>query len=390
MTMDFRLGEDSDARRDEARRFLEEHLTDDIRRRVHATGVHHDWDFHRARVEHGMLAPGWPEEYGGQGRDTLEVLAIAEEFQSAGAPTYGGSTTLMVANVIRHMGTEEQKRTILPRALGGEMLIVLGFSEPESGSDVAAAQTRAVRDGDEWVINGQKMFTTNAQEADYVFLLTRTNAEVPKHKGLTTFLVPLRQPGVEIQPVSTVSGERTNLTFYSDVRVDDSLRIGEVDGGWEVMTVGLTFERSLPQGGDARRLLRAMENWARSTVDDAGRPRSEDFDVQARLGRAAAEIEVSTLLARRCAWVQSCGVLPGVEGSMAKLFASEALTRQSADFMDMLGPDGIRADGDPSAVAGGIAEYSYRFALGTTTYGGTSEIQRNIIAQRGLGLPRPS
>jgi alkylation response protein AidB-like acyl-CoA dehydrogenase len=388
--MDFRLGEDSDARRDEARRFLEEHLTDDIRGRMHATGVHHDWDFHRSRVEHGMLAPGWPEEYGGQGRDTLEVLAIAEEFQSAGAPTYGGSTTLMVANVIRYMGTEEQKRTILPRALGGEMLIVLGFSEPESGSDVAAAQTRAVRDGDEWVINGQKMFTTNAQEADYVFLLTRTNAEVPKHKGLTTFLVPLRQPGVEIQPVSTVSGERTNLTFYSDVRVADSLRIGEVDGGWEVMTVGLTFERALPQGGDARRLLRAMEDWAVSTVDDAGRPRSEDADVQARLGRAAAEIEVSTLLARRCAWVQSSGVLPGVEGSMAKLFASEALTRQAADFMDMLGPDGIRADGDPSAVAGGIAEYSFRFALGTTTYGGTSEIQRNIIAQRGLGLPRPS
>jgi alkylation response protein AidB-like acyl-CoA dehydrogenase len=133
-----------------------------------------------------------------------------------------------------------------------------------------------------------------------------------------------------------------------------------------------------------------MESWAVSTVDDVGRPMSEDFDVQARLGRAAAEIEVSTLLARRCAWVQSSGVLPGVEGSMAKLFASEALTRQAADFMDMLGPDGIRADGDPSAVADGIAEYSFRFALGTTTYGGTSEIQRNIIAQRGLGLPRSS
>ena len=139
---------------------------------------------------------------------------------------------------------------------------MLGFTEPEAGSDVAAAQARAVRDGDEWVIDGQKMFTTNAQEADYVFLLTRTNPEVAKHKGLTTFLVPLRQPGVEIQPVFTVSGERTNLTFYSDVRVDDSLRIGEVDGGWEVMTVGLTFERSLPQGGDSRRLLHAMERWA--------------------------------------------------------------------------------------------------------------------------------
>jgi len=388
MTMDFRLGEGSDALREEARRFLGEYFTDDVRERMHGTGVHHDRDFHRARVDHGMLAPGWPEEDGGQGRDSLEVLALAEEFQSAGAPTYGGSTTLMVANVIRHMGTEEQKRRIVPQALGGEIIIVLGFTEPEAGSDVAAAQTRAVRDGDEWVINGQKMFTTNAQEADYVFLLTRTNSEVAKHKGLTTFLVPLRQPGVEIQPVFTVSGERTNLTFYTDVRVSDSLRIGEVDGGWEVMTVGLTFERSLPQGGDSRRLLRAMERWALTSVDDAGHPKSEDTDVQARLGRAAAEIEVSTLLARRCAWVQKSGTLPGVEGSMAKLFATEALTRQSTDFMDMLGPDGLRSAGDPAAIANGIAEYSYRYALGTTTYGGTSEIQRNIIAQRGLGLPR--
>jgi len=386
--MDFRLGEGSDAVREETRRFLDEYLGDDVVERMHATGVHHDWGFHRARVEHGMLAPGWPEEYGGQGRDPLEVLAMAEEFQRAGAPTYAASTTLMVANIIRHVGTEEQKRLILPQALTGEIIIVLGFTEAESGSDVAAAQTRAVRDGDEWIINGQKMFTTNAQEAHYVFLLTRTNSDAAKHKGLTTFLVPLRQPGVEIQPVLTVSGERTNLTFYTDVRVDDSLRIGEIDGGWDVMTVSLTFERSLPQGGDSSRLLGAMERWARSSLDEEGRPRSEDPDVQARLGRAAAEIEVAVLLARRCAWVQQSGVLPGVEGSMAKLFATEALTRQSADFVDMLGPDGIRSDGDPTAVEGGIAEYLYRFALGTTTYGGTSEIQRNIIAQRGLGLPR--
>jgi alkylation response protein AidB-like acyl-CoA dehydrogenase len=388
--MDFRLGERSEAFRDKARQFLDEHLTDAVREQMRVTGVHHNWDFHRARVAHGLLAPGWPEEFGGQGRDPMEVFASAEEFQSSGAPTYGVGTTLMVANVIRHMGTEEQKQLILPKALSGEIIIVLGFTEPEAGSDVAAAQTRAVPDGDDWVVNGQKMFTTNAQEADYVFLLTRTNFEVAKHKGLTTFLVPLRQPGVEIQPVVTVSGERTNLTFYSDVRVSDALRIGEVDGGWHVMTVGLTFERSLPQGGDSVRLLRAMEQWALSALDDQGRRRAEDPDVLARLGRAAAENEVSILLARRCAWLQNSGVLPGVEGSMAKLFATEALTRQSADFVDMLGPDGIRSEGDPSAPAGGVAEHSYRFALGTTTYGGTSEIQRNIIAQRGLGLPRPS
>jgi alkylation response protein AidB-like acyl-CoA dehydrogenase len=386
--MDFRLGENSDAFRAEARAFLDEALTPEVLELMETTGIHHNWDFHHKLVERGWLAPGWPKEFGGQGREPLEVLAFTEEFQRAGAPTYGVGTTLMIANVILRIGTEEQKSLILPKALGGEIIIVLGFTEPESGSDVAAAQTRAVRDGDEWVINGQKMFTTNAQDADYAFMLTRTNPDVPKHQGLTTFLVPLKQPGVEIRAVHTLSGERTNLTFYTDVRVADSMRIGEVDGGWEVMTVGLTFERSGAHGGESIRLLSEMEHWAATSIDDDGHPRGDDPVVRARLGRAAAENEVSTLLARRSAWVQATGGLPGVEGSMAKLFASEAITRQGADFMDMLGPDGLRSTGDPTAIEGGAAEFAYRFALGATTYGGTSEVQRNIIAQRGLGLPR--
>jgi alkylation response protein AidB-like acyl-CoA dehydrogenase len=386
--MDFRLGERSDAFRAEARSFLRDVLTDEMREEIYRTGVNHSWEFHRALVERGWLAPEWPEVFGGQGRDPMEMLAFAEEFQRASAPTYGVATTLMVANIIRHVGTEEQKHLILPRALRGEILIVLGFTEPESGSDVAAAQCRAVRDGDEWVVNGQKMFTTNAQLADYVFLLTRTNPDLPKHKGLTTFLVPLRQEGVEIQPVYTVSGERTNITFYSDVRVSDDLRIGEVDGGWDVMTVGLTFERTGAQGGESVYLLAAMERWATRCEDANGCPRSEDPDVRARLGRAAAENEVSTLLSRRCVWVFESGHLPGVEGSMAKLFASEALTRQAADFIDMLGSDGVRSTGDPTAVENGAAEYALRSSLAGTTWGGTSEVQRNIIAQRGLGLPR--
>jgi alkylation response protein AidB-like acyl-CoA dehydrogenase len=386
--MDFRLGEKSEAVRLEARAFLEEALTPEVRAMMEETGVHHSWEFHRKLVERGWLAPGWPKEFGGQGRDPLEVLAFAEELQRAEAPTYGVGTTTMIAGVIRHLGTEEQKQLILPPALRGEIIIVLGFTEPESGSDVAAAQTRAVRDGDQWIINGQKMFTTNAQEADYAFMLTRTNPDVPKHQGLTTFLVPLKQPGVEIRPVRTISGERTNLTFYTDVRVDDSLRIGEVDGGWETMAVGLTLERAGAHGGGSVALLAAMEHWAATATDDDGRPRAEDPSVRARLGRAAAENEVTSLLSRRSAWIQSVGGLPGVEGSMAKLFYSEALTRQGADFMNMIGPDGLRSRGDATAVEDGAAEYALRFALGATTYGGTSEIQRNIIAQRGLGLPR--
>lgn len=386
--MDFTLGERSDIFREEARAFLAEAFTPEVKETMHETGVHHNWDFHKALVEKGWLAPGWPVEYGGQGRDPMEMLAFSEEFQRAGAPTYGVGTTMMVSSILRHLGTEEQKQEFLPRALRGEIIIVLGFTEPESGSDVAAAQTRAVRDGDEWIINGQKMFTTNAQEGDYAFMLTRTNPDVPKHQGLTTFLVPLRQEGVEIQAVRTLSGERTNLTFYNDVRVPDAMRIGEVDGGWDVMTVGLTFERSGAQGGESIRLLEEMEEWVLSAHDDEGNPRKEDPDVLARLGKAAAENEVSSLMGRRSAWVHDTGGMPGVEGSMGKLFSSEALTRQSGDFVDLLGADGIRSQGDPSAIQGGAADYAFRFALGATTYGGTSEVQRNIIAQRGLGLPR--
>jgi alkylation response protein AidB-like acyl-CoA dehydrogenase len=385
--VEFGLGGGHDALVDDVRRFLGEHLTPELLARVRRGGTYPDWDFHRALVAKGWMAPGWPVELGGQGRPPLEVLAIAEELQRAGAPMLGLGTTMLVASVLRHLGTAAQKEAVVRPALAGEILIALGFSEPESGSDVAAAQTRAVRDGDEWVVNGQKMFTTNAHEADYAFLLARTDPTLPKHRGLTTFLVPLRQEGVEIRPITTLSGERTNITFYADARVPDALRIGEVNGGWEVMTVGLTYERTSAAGGDSIRLLEAMEDWA---VGGTPHGRSADHDerVHEAFGRAATENEVSVLLSRRSAWLDSIGELPGVEGSMAKLFSSEAITRQSAQFIDLLGPEGIRTEEDRGAPARGEVEWAYRFAQGTTIYGGTSEIQRTIIAQRGLGLPR--
>ncbi len=360
-----------------------------------ATWVEANWDLDLTVAEwwerlasSGWGFPTWPTEWFGKGLDNDALAAIDAVFRdqrALGAP--GGLGQMMGGPVLMRHGSEDQQRRYLwPLASGAESWCQF-FSEPGAGSDLASAQTRAVRDGDEWVINGSKMFTTNAQEADYAFMLTRTNPDVAKHKGLTTFVVPLRQEGVEIRPVYTLSGERTNLTFYNDVRVDDSMRIGEVDGGWDVMTLILTFERTGAQGGWSAALLEAMERWAVAAED--GPTPAEDPGVRARLGRAAAEVEVSRLLARRCAWMQAAGLLPGVEGSMAKLFASEAITRQAGDFVDLLGPDGIRSKGDPSAPAGGAADYAFRFALGTTTYGGTSEVQRNVIAQRGLGLPRP-
>jgi len=387
--IDFDLGAESEAFRAEAREFLASVMTPELEERVYRSGVSHDDDYRTQLRDRGWLAPSWPVEWGGQGRDPLEMIAFSEETQRVHAPTYGIGTTMMVSKVIQKVGTDELKREILPRALGGEIIIVLGFSEPESGSDVASAKCRAVRDGDEWLINGQKMFTTNGHIGDYVFLLTRTNPDAPKHKGLTTFLVPMKQPGVEAQGVFTLSGERTNITFYNDVRVPDRYRIGEVDEGWKVMTVSLQDEHSAGFASHCHAVVEHVEAWARTAVRSDGTAPIDDPDVRARIMRAAAEAEVSRLLQRRAAWMDHVGIVPEAEGPMAKLFSSEAIERMSQDFTELLGPDGLRSYFDPSAPEGGRIEHAMRFSLGTTIYGGTSEVQRNIIAQRGLGLPKP-
>ncbi len=380
--IDFRLGEASDAFRAEVRAFLDEAMTPELEERLYRTGVSYDADFNAQLLERGWFAAGWPEELGGQGRDPLDLLVLGEELGRVDAPTYANGTSTMVAKVLLRAGTEEQQREIVPKVLRGEIIIVLGFSEPESGSDVANAQTRAVRDGDEWIINGSKMFTTNAHIADYVFLLTRTNPDVAKHKGLTTFLVPMKQPGVEVQAVYTLSGERTNITFYNDVRVPDSYRIGEVDGGWRVMTGSLQDEHSAGFGSRIARLLEEAEAWA----EESGR--IDEPDVRERLARCATEVEVSLLLQRRAVWMGEQGIVPEAEGPMAKLFSSEAMERAAEDLCEVIGPDALRSYFEPTAPRGGRIEHALRFSLGTTIYAGTSEIQRNIIAQRGLGLPR--
>ena len=385
--MDFRLGGGSDEFRLEIREFLDEHMTPELEERMYRTGVSNDEGFTRALAEQGWLAPGWPVELGGQGRDPVEMLTLHEELRVRDAPTYGIGTTTMVATVLRAVGTPEQKK-IIPKALAGEVIFVLGFSEPEAGSDVAAATTRAVRDGDEWVINGQKMFTTNAQLADYVFLLTRTNPDVAKHKGLTMFLVPMDQPGVEVQAVYTLSGERTNITFYNDVRVSDEWRIGEVDEGWTTMTVTLQAEHGSGFGSAIARMLGAVERWAADAVDDEGEPVLDDVRLREALGHTATDLEIARLLQRRTAWMAASGVQQNVEGPMSKLFSSEALEDRAEELTELVGPDALRSYFDPTAPEHGTIDHMLRFSLGTTIYAGTSEIHRNMIAQRGLGLPR--
>jgi alkylation response protein AidB-like acyl-CoA dehydrogenase len=385
--MDFELGDDIETLHAEASAFLAEQIPEEFEERLYRSGLSYDEGFVAALKERGWLTAGWPDEEG-RAHDPLEFLALRQEMQRADAPMYATGTTMLIAKALLKVGTEEQRAEILPKALQGEIIIVLGFSEPEAGSDVANAQTRAVRDGDEWVINGSKMFTTNGHIADYVFLLTRTNPDVPQHRGLTTFLVPMKQPGVEAQAVYTLSGERTNITYYNDVRVDDRWRIGDVDGGWRVMLTALQDEHSSGFGGRVARLLQEAEAWAREATDADERPRIEEPEVRRRLARCATEAEVARLLELRAAWMGQQDMVAEAEGPMVKLFSSEALERGAQDLCEVMGPDALRSYFDPTAPRRGRIEHMLRFSLGTTIYGGTSEIQRNIIASRGLGLPR--
>jgi alkylation response protein AidB-like acyl-CoA dehydrogenase len=232
------------------------------------------------------------------------------------------------------------------------------------------------------------MFTTNGHIADYVFLLARTSPDKPKHKGLTMFLVPLDTDGFDAQAVWTLSGERTNITFYSDVRISDEWRIGDVDGGWQVLGLSLQDEHASGWGPHITRLLHHAERWAATTLAEDGSPPLIKADVRRRIARVAMEDEVARLLQRRCVWMVGEGQVPVAEGPMSKVFSTEALVRASQDIVELVGPDAVRSYFEPTAPEQGRFEHLMRFSLGTTIYAGTSEVQRSIIAQRGLGLPR--
>jgi alkylation response protein AidB-like acyl-CoA dehydrogenase len=371
--LDRKLDAGVEAFRSEVRALLAEHLTDEIIERAHATGTMHDEGLHRALCAAGYLAAGWPVEVGGGGRTPVETTTLMQELYSAGAPVDGMGIVSMVAATLVLLGNEQQRTEIVPRMLSGDALACLGYSEPDAGSDVAAVQTRAVRDGDEWLINGQKMFTTMAHKADYVFLLTRTSPEKPKHKGLTMFLVPMDSPGIEITPVHTLGGERTNITFYTDVRVPDSCRVGDIDAGWSVMHAALTYERNSANWGEPDKLVRVVAEWAQSAGALA------DPLVADRLALHAVEMEVGRLLLYHCSELAATGAMTPVEGSMAKLFVTEAFTRAAGDCRDIVPPDAPIFD---------FVEHAYRHSTVTTIYGGSSEVQRGIIAEHGLGLPR--
>jgi alkylation response protein AidB-like acyl-CoA dehydrogenase len=346
--MNFDVVDSDSAFRQEVSELLDKMVTPELIARCRQTGTLHDWELHRAMGERGWFARGWPREYGGDGViGSLDPLVLREELDKRGTPAEAVGMTLMVARVILEVGSEEAKRTVIPRALRGEILLCLGYTETHGGSDAAGARTAAVKDGENWVINGHKMFTTFAEEAEYVFLLTRTDFEAAKHRGLTLFLVPLDSPGVEIQPVHTIGDERTNATYYADVVVPDSARVGEVNEGWRVMTMALMLERN--GASNDVRLLDAAVAAARQTLADTGDYLIDDPLVRDRLARIAIEREVATLLARRSQWGAMKGSTSLVEGSMFKLFSAETEVRAAADLVDIFGAAGAVEHGESGA-----------------------------------------
>jgi alkylation response protein AidB-like acyl-CoA dehydrogenase len=378
--MDFDLGPSVVAYRDHVRRIVAKHHTPDAVRIQHETGTFDNPALNLALAAEGLIERAVPGLGAG---DPIELWVLFNEIEKAGAPVDALAVAVMIAGVVQHVGTPQQKAEVIPAVTSGQALICLGYSEPDVGSDLASLTTRAVQDGDEWVINGAKMWTTMAHEARWVILLARTDPTLPRHKGLTMFLIPMDTPGIRVDPVHTMATERTNATFYDEVRVGNECLLGAVNGGWSVMAVALSFERGVMGGTNPGvPLLQHTAEWARRSG------RIDEPAVREKLARVAIDNHVSALLTQRSAWIAASGGLPGLEGSMTKVFSSEAYQKASRWFQEMAGAEGLLQMHEPGAAADGWIEYDARHSPDTTIYGGTTEINKNNIAERHLGLPR--
>jgi alkylation response protein AidB-like acyl-CoA dehydrogenase len=333
--------------------------------------------------ENGWIAPAWPKQYGGADMSVLEQFVLSQELTEAGAPTSRQMLNLVGPTIMLH-GTDEQKAEHLPPMLRGEVAWCQGFSEPGSGSDLASLQTRAVRDGDDYVVNGQKIWTSGAHRADWIFMLTRTDPDAPKHRGISYLLVDMKDPGISVRPLINLhDGHVFNEVFFEDVRVPVRNRIGEENRGWYVGTTTLDFERSnIARVVNVKKSLRRLTGYAQAR-GELSRPHRME------LADRAVETGVGELLSFQVVSIQAGGGVPNMEASMNKLFGSELQQRLARTAMNVTGmrgqlrkPTGLEDDHHIQAAL------NYMSTVPATIAAGTSEIQRNIIATRGLGLPR--
>jgi len=388
--MEFKFTAEHEALRKEVRDFLAEALPNRGVGPVRPTSQE-NWEeqlaFNKKLAKKGWIAPAWPKEYGGLGWSHINQMIFSEELAYAGAPDGGRVFNVgMIGPTLIVHGTPEQKAEHLPRITNAEVTWCQGYSEPGAGSDLASLQTRAVRDGDDYVVNGQKIWTTGAHHADWCFLLVRTDPDAPKHKGISFLLVDMKTPGITVRPLINMAGyHEFNEVFFEDVRVPVRNRVGEENRGWYVAMTLLDFERSnvASIAANQRQLELLMqllrERRSGEAYRDILRHRIADLWVANEVGR---------MLAYRIAWMQEAGRIPNYEASVIKVFATELGQRITNLGVNLFGPAGALEPDSKYAVANGVFEKGHLVNVAPTIYSGSSEIQRNIIAQRGLGLPR--
>jgi alkylation response protein AidB-like acyl-CoA dehydrogenase len=392
--MDFRDSPEEAAFRQEVREFLKTELRDEWKARPDEGEEDVAALYQRRRpwreklAKNGWTAPAWPKEYGGAGLTVLQQFVMNEEFAEARAPARDIFGIGMVGPTLIVHGSEEQKKEHLPRILAAEVRWCQGYSEPEAGSDLASLRTRAVRDGDDYLVNGQKIWTSAAQHADWMFLLARTDPDAPKHRGISYFLADMKTPGIEVRPLVDLSNRHMfNEVFLENVRVPARNLVGEENRGWYIGATTLDFERSNIGAAVGIRLLvedlvKLLQNRSRKGVCTASRYRTLSHELADRM----VEAHVAKMLSFRVVSMQAKGLIPNYEASLVKTYVSELNQRIYNTGVKVLGLHGVLW-GD-EAPEGGRHARGYLESVGSTIAGGTSEIQRNIIATRGLGLPR--
>jgi len=397
--MDFRDSPEEAGFRQDVREFLKKELPDrfrgvgeygigglaDVRSRFEEM---HEW--RKNLAGRGWIAPAWPKEYGGGGLSVMQQFIMNEEFAEARAPQVGGMGTSMVGPTLIIHGNEDQKQEHLGRILSGEVQWCQGFSEPGSGSDLASLQTRAVRDGDDYVINGQKIWISGAQYAHWMFMLARTDPDAPKHKGISYFLVDMKSPGITIRPLINMAGSAAfNEVFFDNVRVPAKNLVGEENRGWYIGTTTLDFERSSIGSAVGQRMqVESLIRFAKEHADDHQSVLDRQEGLRCELADRLLEAHVAKMLSYRVITMQAKGMVPNYEASMTKLFASELAQRIARTGMKVSGLYGQLLRDSEWPAARGRYPAAYMQTLASTIAGGTSEVQRNIIAQRGLGFPR--
>jgi alkylation response protein AidB-like acyl-CoA dehydrogenase len=383
--------EDQDALRQELRAYYDDLLTDELRAKLaveHGVGPE-TRKAARQMGKDGWLGIGWPKEYGGQGRSDIEQFVFFDESMRARAPVPMLTVNTVGPTIMRY-GTDEQKNFFLPKVLAGEIHFAIGYSEPGAGTDLAALTTRADRDGDDYIINGQKTWTSLASDADYIWLAVRTDQEAAKHGGLSMFLVDMKSPGIRVDPLELLSDHDINSVFFDDVRVPAANLVGGENKGWGLITSQLNHERvSLCAPGMIEGAYESVVAWAaEAELAEGGRVIDQEW-VQINLAKVKAGLHVLRLMNWKVAWASSEGMkVNPADASTIKVFGTEFFLDAFRLLMEVMGQRGYLTRDTDQAVGNGMVETLYRSLLILTFGGGTNEIQRDLIGLFGLGLPR--